>query len=261
MDPAGLIGFVMILIGVFVGAIMKHVDPAALFTVPAAFLIVIVASVGAAMMSNTMGDAKKLMTLMILGLKGAKEPDPAATIDQIVSFAERARREGLLALESELDSIEDPFFRRGLQLAIDGGDPEMVSEVMEADVKGMSERHKVGAKLMMNIGIFSPTFGIIGAVFGLIATMSHLDDPSKLGEGIGAAFVATFWGVFLANGMFLPWSNKLTSMSAKEVAYKRMIIEGVLSIQAGANPRLLDDLLRSTLPPKERGSDEERKSA
>ncbi len=212
------------------------------------------------MLSNTMGDAKKLMTFLMKGIKGQKEPDVSGAIDQIVSFAERARREGLLALESDLDSIDDPFFRRGLQLAIDGGDPEMVSEVMEAEVKAMSDRHKAGAKYMMTIGIFSPTFGIIGAVFGLIATMAHLDDPSKLGEGIGAAFVATFWGVFLANGIFLPIANKLTSMSAKEVAYKRMIIEGVLSIQAGANPRLLDDLLRSTLPPKERGEDE-RKSA
>jgi chemotaxis protein MotA len=114
---------------------------------------------------------------------------------------------------------------------------------------------------MMSIGIFSPTFGIIGAVFGLIATMSHLDDPSKLGEGIGAAFVATFWGVFLANGIFLPIANKLTAMSAAEIAYKRMIVEGVLSIQAGANPRMLDDLLRSNLPPKERGSEDERQSA
>ncbi len=260
MDPASLIGLLLVFVGVFVGAIMKHVNPAALFTVPAAFLIVIVASIGAAMLSNTMGDAKKLMTFLMKGIKGQKEPDVSGAIDQIVSFAERARREGLLALESDLDSIDDPFFRRGLQLAIDGGDPEMVSEVMEAEVKAMSDRHKAGAKYMMTIGIFSPTFGIIGAVFGLIATMAHLDDPSKLGEGIGAAFVATFWGVFLANGIFLPIANKLTSMSAKEVAYKRMIIEGVLSIQAGANPRLLDDLLRSTLPPKERGEDE-RKSA
>lgn len=260
MDPASLIGLLLVFIGVFVGAILKHVNPAALFTVPAAFLIVIVGSVGAAMLSNTMGDAKKLMTFLLKGIKGQKEPDVSGAIDQIVAMAERARREGLLALESDLDSIDDPFFRRGLQLAIDGGDPEMVSEVMEAEVKAMSDRHKAGAKYMMSIGIFSPTFGIIGAVFGLIATMAHLDDPSKLGEGIGAAFVATFWGVFLANGIFLPIANKLTSMSAKEVAYKRMIIEGVLSIQAGANPRLLDDLLRSTLPPKERGEDE-RKSA
>ncbi len=261
MDPASLIGIVLVLFGVFVGAIMKHVDPMSLFSVPAAFLIVIVASIGAAMMSNTMGDAKQLMTYIMKAMKGNKEPDTAGTIDQVVSFAERARREGLLALEEDLDKIEDPFFKRGLQLAIDGGDPDAVSEVMESEIKAMQDRHKVGAKFMMTIGIFSPTFGIIGAVFGLIATMAHLDDPSKLGEGIGAAFVATFWGVFLANGLFLPWSNKLTVMSAKEVAYKRLIVEGVLAIQGGANPRMLDDMLRATLPPKLRTSAEERKSA
>jgi chemotaxis protein MotA len=253
MDPIGLVGLLLVLIGVFLGAIMKHVNPAALFTVPAAFLIVIVASLGAAMMSNTTSDAKRFIKYLLLGIKGQKEPDGSGAIDQIVSFAERARREGLLALEGELDSIEDPFFRRGLQLAIDGGDPEMVAEVMESEVKAMSERHKVGAKFMMSVGIFSPTFGII--------TMSHLDDPSKLGAGIAAAFVATFWGVFLANGIFLPVANKLTAMSAKEVAYRRMIIEGVLAIQSGANPRMLDDLLRSTLPPSERAAGEARKSA
>jgi chemotaxis protein MotA len=261
MDPASLIGLALVLIGVFVGAIMKHVNPAALFTVPAAFLIVIVASIGAAMFSNTMDVAKKLPTFILRGIKGQKAFDKSGSIDQIVSFAERARREGLLSLESELDTIDDPFFKRGLQLAIDGGDPDIVAEVMEADVKAMADRHKAGSKYMMSIGIFSPTFGIIGAVFGLIATMSHLDDPSKLGEGIGAAFVATFWGVFLANGIFLPLANKLTAMSAEEIAFKRMIIEGVLSIQAGANPRMLDDLLRSNLPPKERGSEDERRSA
>jgi chemotaxis protein MotA len=261
MDPASLIGLLLVIVGVFVGAILKHVNPAALFTVPAAFLIVVAASLGAAMLSNTMDVAKKLMTYVLKGIKGQKPFDTSGAIDQIVSFAERARREGLLSLESELDSIDDPFFRRGLQLAIDGGDPDIVAEVMEADVKAMSDRHKAGAKYMMSIGIFSPTFGIIGAVFGLIATMAHLDDPSKLGEGIGAAFVATFWGVFMANGIFLPIANKLTAMSAQEIAHKRMIIEGVLSIQAGANPRMLDDLLRSNLPPKERAADDERQSA
>jgi len=261
VDPASLIGLVLVLIGVFVGAMMKHVDPISLFTVPAAFLVVIVASIGAAMMSNTMSDSKQLLTFIMKAMKGNKEPDTAGTIDQVVSFAERARREGLLALEEDLDKIEDPFFKRGLQLAIDGGDPDAVSEVMESEIKAMQERHKVGAKFMMSIGIFSPTFGIIGAVFGLIATMANLDDPSKLGEGIAAAFVATFWGVFMANGLFLPWSNKLSVMSAKETAYKRLIVEGVLAIQGGANPRMLDDMLRATLPPKLRTSTEERKSA
>ena len=260
MEPASLIGLVMVLVGVFVGGLLKGVNPAGLFAVPAAFLIVIVASIGAAMMGQTMADAKKILKYIMKGIKGQKPPDTSGAIDQIVRFAERARRDGLLALEEEVNSIEDPFFRRGLQLAIDGGDPDMVREVMEADVHAMSERHKVGQKFMTAIGIFAPTFGIIGAVFGLIATLSHLDDPSQLGHGIAAAFVATFWGVFLANGLFLPIANKLQVMSAKEVAFKRLIIEGVLSIQAGANPRLLDDLLRSSLPPSERTT-EDRQSA
>jgi chemotaxis protein MotA len=237
MEPASLIGLVMIFFGVFVGGMMKGVNPAGLFAVPAAFLIVIVASIGAAMMGQTWADAKKILKYMMKGIKGDKPPDTSAAIDQIVKFAERARRDGLLALEEE------------------------VREVMEAEVQAMSDRHKIGQKFMTSIGIFAPTFGIIGAVFGLIATLSKLDDPSELGHGIAAAFVATFWGVFLANGLFLPIANKLQAMSGKEIAFKRLVIEGVLSIQAGANPRLLDDLLRSSLPPSERVSDDDRKSA
>ena len=261
MDPASLIGLVMVIVGVFVGGLLKGVNPAGLFAVPAAFLIVIVASIGAAMMGQNWSDAKKILKYMMKGIKGDKPPDTSAAIDQIVKFAERARRDGLLALEEDVNSIDDKFFQRGLQLAIDGGDPDMVREVMEADVQATIDRHKVGQKFMTSIGIFAPTFGIIGAVFGLIATLSKLDDPSELGHGIAAAFVATFWGVFLANGLFLPIANKLQAMSAAEVAYKRLVIEGVLSIQAGANPRMLDDLLRSNLPPKERSSGEDRRSA
>jgi len=261
MDPASLIGLILIIIGVFVGGLMKGVNPVVLFSVPAAFLIVIAASLGASMLSNTMDDAKNFMKLLMKGIKGQKLQDTNELIDQIVEFADQARREGLLSLEEKAGSIQDPFFRRGLQLAIDGADPDMVSEVMEADVKAMSERHKIGAKYMMSVGIFAPTFGIIGAVIGLIATLSNLDNPAELGHGISAAFVATFWGVFAANGIFLPVANKLTSMSAKEVAQRRLIIEGVLSIQSGANPRLLDDMLRSTLPPSERQATDEKKSA
>lgn len=261
MEPASMIGLVLIVIGVFVGGLMKGVNPVVLFSVPAAFLIVIAASMGAAMFSNTMDDAKKLMKILMVAIKGKKLEDTNELIDQIVAFADQARREGLLSLEEKAGSINDPFFRRGLQLAIDGADPDMVGEVMEADVKAMTERHKTGAKYMMNIGIFAPTFGIIGAVIGLIATLSNLDNPAELGHGISAAFVATFWGVFAANGIFLPVANKLTSMSAKEAAQKRLIIEGVLSIQSGANPRLLDDMLRSTLAPSERQSAQEKQSA
>lgn len=261
MDPATGIGLVIVGIGVFVGAMMDGVSPVTLFAKPAPFLIVLASSFGAAIFGGTMADAKRLVKVLLKSLKGQKLRDNGELIDQIVSFAEQARREGLLALEDHARGIEDPFFRRGLQLAIDGADPDVVAEVMEADVKAMSDRHKQGAKMITSIGIYAPTFGIIGAVFGLIHTMHLLDSPEKLGHGIAGAFTATFWGVFAANGIFLPLGNKLGVMSAIEIAQKRLIIEGVLSIQSGANPRLLDDMLRSSLPPSERASGDEKKSA
>jgi chemotaxis protein MotA len=262
MEPASLIGLALVLVGVFVGSLLKGVSPAAYFGVPAAMLIVIVASLGAAMMSNSMADVKNMGKALLKAFRPGDIGDPSASIDTIVSFAERARREGLLALEDDVEQIEDPFMRRGLQFAIDGGDPEMVRDVMETEVEAMRERHKVAAQFMTSIGVFSPTFGIIGAVIGLIATLSHLDDPSHLGAGIAAAFIATFWGVFAANGIFLPIGKKLQRLSAEEIAHKQLIIEGVLSIQAGSNPRMLDDILTSYLPPKARAERmEERKSA
>jgi chemotaxis protein MotA len=262
MDPATLVGMVMVLVGVFLGSLLKGVSPAAYFAVPAAFLIVFVGAFGAAFMGGTKDDMSGFVKVFMQGIKGRKAEDPNETIDQIVELAEKARREGLLALEEDVRNVEDEFLRRGLQLAIDGADPDVVEEIMDTEVRAMSERHKANAKLMMNIGIFAPTFGIIGAVVGLIATMAKLDSPEELGHGIAAAFIATFWGVFLANGVFLPWANKLGRMSAEEAAHKRLLIEGVLNIQSGANPRMLGDLMRSNLPPSKRPTeDQERKSA
>jgi chemotaxis protein MotA len=262
MDPATLVGGLMVLIGVFVGSTLKGVSPGAYFGVPAALLIVVVAAFGAAFLGGTKDDMSGFVKVFLMGIKGRKAGDPNETIDQIVDLAEKARREGLLALEEDVKNVEDPFLRRGLQLAIDGADPDVVEEIMDTEVRAMTERHKANAKIMMNIGIFAPTFGIIGAVVGLIATMAKLDSPEELGHGIGAAFIATFWGVFLANGIFLPWANKLARMSADEAAQKRLLIEGVLSIQSGTNPRMLGDLMRSTLPPSKRPAEEqERKSA
>lgn len=260
MDPATLVGLAMIVIGVFVGAIMDGVSPMTFFATPSSFLIVILSAIGATFFSGTMADVKAYPKVLIKSIKGQKLRENGELIDQVVNFAEQARREGLLALEEQARSIDDPFFRRGLQLAIDGADPDMVSEVMDADIAAMSARHKQGSKQLTAVGIFAPTFGIIGAVIGLIHTMHLLDSPEKLGYGIAAAFTATFWGVFSANAIFLPLGAKLGVMSAAEIAQKRLIAEGVLAIQSGANPRLLDDMLRSSLPPSERG-DAEKKSA
>jgi chemotaxis protein MotA len=179
-------------------------------------------------------------------------PSASEVVTTIVHLTNRARAEGLLALEEEAKKIEDPFFRKGLELAVDGTDPDALKKTLNSEIIAMRERHKVGAAWTEKAGVYAPTFGIIGAVFGLIGTMGHLSEPEKIGEGIAGAFVATFWGVFLANGIWLPFSNKLKVNSAEEVARKSLIVEGVMAIQAGVSPRIVEEMLRAHIPPAER---------
>lgn len=252
MEKGSLVGIILIMIGTFVGAVMKGVSPAALFTVPAAFLIVLVSAIGATFLSFSGDEMKNFVKYMKIAFLPGPPPDSAAVIGQIVEFADRARREGLLALEDAINSAEEPFLRKGLQMAVDGAESEVVRDTLDTEVHAMKERHKLGSQFMTQLGIYAPTFGIVGAVFGLIATLANLDDPEKLGHGIAAAFVATFWGVFSANGLFLPIGRKLQRLSQMEAEYKQLIIEGVLSIQAGSSPRVVDDLLQSFLPPAAR---------
>ena len=172
--------------------------------------------------------------------------------ERLEAFVKRdAAYEGLLALESEIGSLTDVFMKRGLQLAIDGSDPEAVAQVMKTDIKAMKARHKVGAEWCTAFGIFAPTFGIIGAVIGLIETMGNLNNPDKLGYGIASAFCATFLGVFLANGVMLPLANRMKRLSTQEAASREMVMEGVLAIQGGQNPRVIEETLLSYLAPSE----------
>ena len=197
MEKGSGVGIVLVIIGTFVGAVMKGVSPAALFSVPAAFLIVLVSSFGATFLSFGADEMKNLPKYMKIAFMPGPPPEPGKVIGQIVEFADRARREGLLALEDAHQQAEEPFLRKGLQMAVDGAESEVVRDTLDTEVHAMKERHKLGSQFMTQLGIYAPTFGIIGAVFGLIATLANLDDPEKLGHGIAAAFVATFWGVFV----------------------------------------------------------------
>lgn len=242
MEKGSIIGLPIAIIGVFVGAIMKGADPVMLFTNVPALLIVIVGSIGAALLSTPMKEAKFGTFSKVM--KRSEFPTEA-TITQLVSMTNTARTGGLLSLEAEAKTIEDPFFRKAVQLAVDGTDPAILKKVLRTEIAAKKERHKGPQSFWTNLGVFAPTFGIIGAVFGLMATMSHLDDPSKIGHGIAGAFVATFWGVFLANGVYLPAANKLKRMTAEEVAYMEMIVAGVLELQAGTSPRVMEGMLQS----------------
>lgn len=248
---ATLIGLILAFGLVLVGAFFKAVNPMFLFTNVPALFIVFGGAFGATLASFDMSATKKVISAIKLAVFSPPPTDSAKNLRLLVSFAKKARHEGLLSLEPEIQQIDDAFMKKGLQLAIDGSDPEAVADVMRTDIRTMKARHKVGADWCTTYGIYAPTFGIIGAVMGLIATLGHLDEPDKLGGGIAAAFVATFWGVFLANGVFLPLATKMKGMSGEEVAAREMVMEGVLAIQGGQNPRVIEETLISYLSPDE----------
>ncbi len=243
------IGLAIALFGVVVGGIFKGVSPIVLITNVPALFIVIVGATGATMASFDMKDTTGVVSAIVRVMFPKADQEPSARLKRIVEFAGRARHDGILSLESDVAELEDPFMQKALQLAIDGNDPDAVADVMRTDIRTLKARHKIAADWCMAYGIFAPTFGIIGAVMGLIATLGHLDQPELLGTGISAAFVATFWGVFLANGVMLPLANKMKRMSAEEVAGREMVMEGVLAIQGGQNPRVIEQTLLTYLPP------------
>lgn len=252
MNIAVLLGFLIANIGVFVGMIFKGADPVQLFTNIAAIMVVGMGMFGAVWASHAMDENMAALKAFKKLFMPGKPIDPAETIDLLIKMGEMSRREGLLGLEEMTKNMEDPFMKRGIQMIIDGADAATVYDALFQEVKAMKERHKVVSGWFTSAGIFAPSFGILGAVIGLIAVMAKLDDPAALGHGIAAAFVATFWGVFWANALFLPWGAQLKRMSAQEAQYKEIIIQGVLALQTGTNPRALGERLYGYLPPAKR---------
>ena len=262
MDPASVIGIVLAFVAVLASMVMEGGNPAALVTHPAPIVLVVGGTIGATMAGFTLKELAGVPKAFLKAFLPGPPLDPTAVVGQVVHFADRARRDGLLALEDEVKEIEDPFLRKGLQLAIDGTDPEIVREVLETEIDGLRERHKMGAQFFGNMGAFAPTLGIIGTVLGLVHMLENLEDPSSMGPLIAAAFVATLWGVMTANLLFLPIANKLKRASGEEAAHMEMVLDAILSIQAGSNPRTVTEKLKSYLPPSLRDDiDEERKSA
>ena len=190
-----------------------------------------------------------------------KSVDPMELVRQLVELAEIARRDGILALENSVDQIEDPFLVRGIQMAVDGSDPEVIESIMETELENLMDRHEAGKKLFDSLGRFAPAFGMIGTLVGLVAMLSNMDDPSKIGAGMAAALITTLYGAILANVLFLPLADKLGQRSTEETLLKTMIIQGVMSIQAGDNPRNVESKLMTFIPPGQRPATEEAQAA
>jgi chemotaxis protein MotA len=247
MDIATLVGIGLAFGAVFTSMILEGGSPASIMLVPP-LVLVFGGTAGAAMAGGMLKDFLGIIgsfQRILLGKAVASD----ALVDSIVKLAEKARREGLLALEDAMKDVDNPFLKKGLQLAIDGTDSEELRDILEAEVDAKKKADKVAAKIFDAMGGYAPTIGIIGTVIGLIHVLANLSDPSKLGELIASAFVATLWGVMSANVMWLPMGSKLKRLSEIECAQMELVIAGIINIQAGANPRIVAQKLRSLLPP------------
>jgi chemotaxis protein MotA len=242
IDVISIVGLLLSLFAVLGGQYLEGGHIGSLVQVTA-FLIVMGGTFGACMLQFTLPvflDGVKMLRWVILPPTVALEE----VIEQVIGWGQAARRGGLLSLEPLMAEIDDPFTRKGLQLLVDGAEPEKLREAMEVEMYAYEEHHRMAAKVWESAGGYAPTIGILGAVMGLIHVMENLSDPSKLGSGIAVAFVATIYGVGSANLLFLPIANKLKALVAKEMVKREMVMEGLVSIANGENPRIIETKLR-----------------
>ena len=246
MDLASIIGLVtglgFILFGIMSGgSIILFLD------LPSA-LIVGGGTIGATLLNYPIAEVVGVIKVVQKAFLHTEE-SPIGIIDTLVSFAETARREGILSLEQKAMSIEDEFLKKGIGLAVDGTEPEYIKEIMQTEIEYISERHRTGAGIFDTMGSYAPAFGMIGTLIGLINMLAHMDDPSSIGPSMSVALVTTLYGAFLANLIFLPIAGKLKERSSSEVLLKELCVEGIMSIQSGDNPRIVEGKLKAFLSP------------
>jgi len=252
MDLATIIGLI-VGFGAVLGSLVTEGGKIADLVNPAAFMLVIGGTLGATIVTSSL---KNLLGLPAVIKKAfiCKDMNLAEIITLMLEFARKARRDGILALESQVRDLDNKFLQMGMQLVVDGTPSEMVREILETEVVSLQERHKGGEAIFNTMGGLSPTLGVIGTVMGLIHMLSTLNEPGKMGPAIASAFIATLYGVSFANLVFLPIGTKLKVRTTEEIIAYDMIIEGILSIQAGDNPRMVEQKMKAFLPPKDRAA-------
>jgi chemotaxis protein MotA len=244
-DMLSLSGVVVAIAAVLLGQHLEGGSIVSLLNGPA-ILIVVGGSIGATMLQSPLPTFVRAMNMLVWVVR-----PPVFRADaqmrEIVKWAQLARREGLLGLEDVVESVRNPYARKGLQLVIDGNDPESIRETLELDAMSHERRDMNAAKVIDGMGGYAPTLGILGAVMGLIQVMNNLADPAMLGQGIAVAFVATVYGVGLANLVFLPAANKLKALVREESRFKELVTVGILAIAIGDNPRMVELRLQGLL--------------
>ncbi len=248
MDLATIIGLVLG-VGCVVYGMMIGGDMGLFYDQSSIFI-----TVGGTIAATVMSFPLKTLLSMPSALKNAfirKPIDMNKDIDMIIDIANVARKEGLLALEDAANSVKDPFLKKGIMLMVDGSDPELVKSVLETELSYIEARHAVSIDFMMTMSSFGPAFGMIGTLIGLIQMLSNLEDPSTLGSGMSVALITTFYGSCLANMICTPLGKKLRIVSGEEILQRELLMEGLLSIQDGENPRIIRDKLTSFISRKE----------
>lgn len=182
----------------------------------------------------------------------AKIPGAPLMIPRFMELSSKARKEGLLALEGEINGTRDGFFAKGLQLVVDGVAPESIEEILNTEIDSLRDRHRQGAEIFTSMGTFAPAMGLIGTLIGLVQMLANMSDPSTIGPAMAVALITTFYGAILANVVFLPIAGKLRLRSTEEVQVREIVAEGILSISNGVNPRIVEQRLQAYLPPKDR---------
>ena len=247
------IGFFVLIVGIIVaggvGGLFQFISISSVF-------ITIGGSFAAVMVSNTLARTLGLMKVAMNAIR-LRPMEMGRVISMIVTFSEKARREGLLALEDDLDELEDDFLRKGIQLVVDGTDPEIIRNIMETELNNMQSRHQQGIKIFEDWGALAPAFGMIGTLIGLIIMLANIEDKSAIGPGMSTALITTLYGAILANLVFIPIANKLLYADSQETLLREIMIEGTLSIQSGDNPRIVKEKLVSFLTPEVRAQVEE----
>ena len=252
MDKSSLIGVILGFIAVFVGMVLKGVSFSALLN-PAAFLIIILGTIAAVTIAFPTSELKRVPQLFGVLFKEKKMLTVEELIPMFSDWATVARKEGLLALEVKVAEVEDSFLKNGLSMAVDGQSAEFIRDVMSEEIDAMEERHLSGASIFSQAGTYAPTLGVLGAVVGLIAALSHMDNTDELGKAISAAFIATMLGIFTGYVLWHPFANKLKQKSKQEIKIKEVMIEGVLSVLEGQSPRAIEQKLSMYLSKKDRG--------
>ncbi|GAU08386.1 motility protein A [Desulfoplanes formicivorans] len=247
MDLATIIG-ILLAFGLVLGAIGKSI--LLFFNIPS-LLIVVGGTIGATLINYPLGHVLGVMGV-IKNTIFSKLESPAEIIEQFMDYAKRARREGILSLEPVIKEIDDEYLKKGLQLTVDGLEPEIIRDILETEIAYLEERHGNGAEVVSVMGAFAPALGMIGTVIGLILMLQTMNDPSTIGPSMAVALITTFYGAVLSNLVFNPLAGKLRLRSKEEVLIREMILEGVLSISKGENPRIIQEKLNSYLPPKSR---------